>query len=51
MAEVKRKYYENGELRSEWFEINGIKDGVYKYYWRHIGHSLSINLTEQSQQI
>ena len=32
MAEVKRTYYESGELLSEVFEINGKKNGEYKRY-------------------
>ena len=33
MAEVKRTYYESGALKSECFEINGKKNGEYKYYF------------------
>ena len=33
MAEVKRTYYESGELESECFEINGKKNGEYKEYY------------------
>jgi antitoxin component YwqK of YwqJK toxin-antitoxin module len=37
MAEVKREYYNSGELRSEVFEINGKKEGEYKTYYEN-GH-------------
>ncbi len=30
MAEVKREYYSTGELKEEWFEINGKREGEYK---------------------
>ena len=33
MAEVKREYYPFGELKEEWFEINGIKEGESKEYY------------------
>ena len=32
MAEVKREYYESGELESECFEINGKKNGEFKTF-------------------
>ena len=32
MAEVKRTYYNNGELESEVFVINGKRNGNYKEY-------------------
>ncbi len=32
MAEVKRTYYDSGERETEWFEINGIKEGEHKKY-------------------
>ena len=32
MAEVKRTYYETGELESEVFLLNGKKNGEYKSY-------------------
>ena len=35
MAEFKRTYYETGELKSEWFEINGKKNGEYKQYYEN----------------
>ena len=35
MAEVKRTYFESGELESECFEINGKKEGEYKNYLKH----------------
>ena len=39
MAEVKRKFYlsdglESDELKSEWFEVNGLKEGEWKTYFR-----------------
>ena len=30
MAEVKREYYSTGELETEWFEVNGKKEGESK---------------------
>jgi uncharacterized protein len=33
MAEVKRKYHMNGELKAEWVEVNGMKEGIYKSYY------------------
>jgi antitoxin component YwqK of YwqJK toxin-antitoxin module len=33
MTEVKYTYYPNGQLASEWIEINGKKDGYYKRYY------------------
>jgi antitoxin component YwqK of YwqJK toxin-antitoxin module len=30
MAEVKREYYSSGELKSEVFVINNVKNGEYK---------------------
>jgi antitoxin component YwqK of YwqJK toxin-antitoxin module len=33
MAEIKRTYYDNGELESECFVINGVKNGEYKIYY------------------
>jgi antitoxin component YwqK of YwqJK toxin-antitoxin module len=35
MAEVKREYYPNGELQSEWFEINRKKEGQFKTYYEN----------------
>ena len=35
MGEVKRSYYDSGEFESEWFEINGIKEGESKTYWEN----------------
>jgi antitoxin component YwqK of YwqJK toxin-antitoxin module len=35
MAEVKRTYYETGELESEVFLLNGKKNGEYKSYHRN----------------
>ena len=32
MAEVKRTYYNNGELESEVFLLNGKRNGEYKEY-------------------
>ena len=32
MAEVKRTYYESGELESEYFVLNGKINGEYKEY-------------------
>jgi antitoxin component YwqK of YwqJK toxin-antitoxin module len=32
-AELKREYYKNGVLKSEWHEIHGEKDGVKKDYY------------------
>ncbi len=34
MAEIKRTYNENGEIETEYFEINGIKHGEYKEYYK-----------------
>ncbi len=34
MAEIKREYYPTGQLKSVWSEINGMKEGEYKYYFR-----------------
>ncbi len=33
MAEVKREYYSTGELETEWFEVNGKKEGESKSYY------------------
>ncbi len=35
MATVQRKYYPSGKLEEEWFEVNGIKEGEYKYYYKN----------------
>ena len=35
MAEVKREYYNSGELRYEVFVINDIKNGTYKEYFQN----------------
>jgi antitoxin component YwqK of YwqJK toxin-antitoxin module len=35
MAELKRNFYDSGELESEVFEINGIKHGIFKSYWQN----------------
>ena len=35
MAEVKRTYYKNGTLSSEYFEINGKKEGEFKSYYEN----------------
>jgi len=35
MAEVKRTYYSTGELDSEYFEINGKINGLYKSYLKN----------------
>jgi antitoxin component YwqK of YwqJK toxin-antitoxin module len=32
MAEVKRTYYDSGELCQEYFEVDGKKEGIYKSY-------------------
>jgi antitoxin component YwqK of YwqJK toxin-antitoxin module len=32
-AEMKKEYYKNGNLKSEWYEQNGQKDGVKKDYY------------------
>lgn len=34
MAELKRTFYDSGELRSECFEINGNKNGICKIYYK-----------------
>ena len=33
MARVKRQYCDSGYLFAEWFEVNGIAEGIYKSYW------------------
>ena len=35
MAEIKRTYYESGELKSECFMINGKKYDEYKHYYKN----------------
>ena len=35
LPEVVRTYFETGELEREFFEINGKKEGVYKYYHKN----------------
>jgi antitoxin component YwqK of YwqJK toxin-antitoxin module len=37
MTEVKYTYYPNGQLASEWIEINGKREGVFKTY--HLNNS------------
>ena len=34
MTEVKRTYYESGELCQEYFEVDGKKEGIYKLYYQ-----------------
>ena len=30
---VREEYYETGELKSTWFECNGIRDGEYREFY------------------
>ena len=30
---VREVYYKAGELRTSWFECNGVRDGEYKSFW------------------
>ena len=46
MAEVKRTYYPTGELESEWFEINGKKEGEFKLYYNIDCESNHENVSE-----
>ena len=46
MAEVKREYYPTGELESEWFEINGKKEGEFKLYYNIDCESNHENVSE-----
>ena len=41
MAEVKRTYYKSGKLRSEVFELNGKKNGIYKEYYENSCENMS----------
>jgi antitoxin component YwqK of YwqJK toxin-antitoxin module len=34
MTEIKRTYYESGELCQEYFEEDGKKEGIYKSYYQ-----------------
>jgi antitoxin component YwqK of YwqJK toxin-antitoxin module len=34
MTEIKRTYYESGELLQEYFEEDGKKEGIYKSYYQ-----------------
>ena len=35
MAELKREYYSNGDIKSQVFIINGKKEGQYKKYYKN----------------
>ena len=40
MAVLKREYFDSGELKSEVFEINGKKNGLYKEWHQKISRGI-----------